>query len=95
MTARNVWATVGVALLLVLAGCSSGVGPGTGDTGDTGETGTINFYVSDQQNAIDQFEHLNVTVTEVTLVRADGDGENESESRVTVNVDDVTVDLTK
>lgn len=101
MTARNIWATVGVALLLVLAGCSSGVGPGTGDAGDTGETGTVNFYVSDQQNAIDQFEHLNVTVTEVTFVRTDGDAdgdtatESENESRVTVDVDNVTVDLTK
>lgn len=101
MTARNIWATVGVALLLVLAGCSSGVGPGAGDAGDTGETGTVNFYVSDQQNAIDQFEHLNVTVTEVTFVRADGDADgdsatdSENESRVTVDVDNVTVDLTK
>lgn len=97
MTARNIWATVGVALLLVLAGCSSGVGPGAGDAGDTEETGTVNFYVSDQQNVIDQFEHLNVTVTEVTFVKADGEGDsgNESESRVTVNIDNVTVDLTK
>ncbi|WP_255195027.1 DUF4382 domain-containing protein [Halorarius litoreus] len=55
-----------MAALLVLAGCSS-VMPG-----DSGGTGTVNFYMSDQPGAIEEFEHLNVTVDEVTFVAADG-----------------------
>ncbi|MXR40243.1 DUF4382 domain-containing protein [Halobaculum sp. WSA2] len=78
------WAAVAAALMLILAGCAGGVpsGPsggdaGTADGGDDG--GTVNFYISDQQNAIDQFEHLNVTITEVTLVRADTDDADDTE----------------
>nr|WP_284012827.1 DUF4382 domain-containing protein [Halobaculum sp. DT92] len=65
-------AAVAAALMLVLAGCGSGVSPGAGGavTGGDG-AGSVNFYISDQQNAIDQFEHLNVTVSQVELVRAD------------------------
>ncbi|MFC6786706.1 DUF4382 domain-containing protein [Halobaculum halobium] len=79
------WAAAAAALMLVLAGCAGGV-PSTGDGGDAtaaggDDGGTVNFYISDQQNAIDQFEHLNVTITEVTLVRADGgdDGSDDTE----------------
>ena len=77
------WAAVAAALLLVLAGCTGGVtsGPSGSDAGTAAgdDGGTVDFYISDQQNAIDQFEHLNVTITEVTLVRADADG-NETET---------------
>lgn len=73
-----------MASMLVLAGCS-GVDTGPGESGDPSDgvsgdaTGTISFYISDQQNAIDDFEHLNVTVTMVGFHRADeGDG-NETE----------------
>ncbi|RDZ46089.1 hypothetical protein C5B86_09470 [Haloferax sp. Atlit-19N] len=79
--------------MVVLAGCAGGTGTltetqtdGAADAtttassdGDAARTGTVNFYVSDEQNAIADFEHLNVTIERVTLVRADGDAESESE----------------
>ncbi|SHH43472.1 DUF4382 domain-containing protein [Halobaculum gomorrense] len=78
------WAAAAAALMLVLAGCAGGVtAPGTergASTASGDDGGTVNFYISDQQNAIDQFEHLNVTITQVTLVQADGDDESETES---------------
>jgi hypothetical protein len=63
-----------VALLVVTAGCVGGTptagdgasdGAGSGDGAATSESGTVNFYVSDQPNDMDDFEHLNVTVTTV------------------------------
>jgi len=66
-----------VALLVVTAGCVGGIGgtptagdgasdgTGSGDGAATSESGTVNFYVSDQPNDMDDFEHLNVTVTTV------------------------------
>ncbi|ELZ76616.1 hypothetical protein C454_17643 [Haloferax gibbonsii ATCC 33959] len=82
-----------LALMVVLAGCAGGTGTltetqtdGAADAtttassdGDAARTGTVNFYVSDEQNAIADFEHLNVTIERVTLVRADGDAESETE----------------
>ncbi|WP_435065279.1 DUF4382 domain-containing protein [Halobaculum sp. EA56] len=93
------WAAVAAALMLVLAGCAGGVssGPSGGDAGTAGgdDGGTVNFYISDQRNAIDQFEHLNVTITEVTLVRADdaddsddADDGNETETTEPTESDD-------
>lgn len=90
---RTGLATVLLALMVVLAGCAGGTGTltetqtdGAADAtttassdGDAARTGTVNFYVSDEQNAIADFEHLNVTIERVTLVRADGDAESESE----------------
>ncbi|MFB6251114.1 MAG: DUF4382 domain-containing protein [Halobellus sp.] len=80
---RNAIATVLVAALVLLAGCSGGL-TGSPDgttatdsaaqpTGSTTTAGTVNFYVSDQQNAISDFEHLNVTITRVGLKPAAGD----------------------
>ncbi|WP_435123738.1 DUF4382 domain-containing protein [Halobaculum sp. D14] len=108
MTEHRTWAAVGAALMLLLAGCSGGLTGPSGSGGGDG-TGTVNFYVSDQQNAIDQFEHLNVTVTQVTLVRAEGaansstDGDADAnataeagaDGQVTYDVSNVTVDLTE
>lgn len=69
MTRKSAVAVL-VALAVVLAGCGAGVGPGGSETpGDEGKTGTVNFYISDQRNAINDFEHLNVTVTQVGLHR--------------------------
>jgi len=75
-----------MAALLVLAGCAGPVSNGTnapvvGDTPD-GETtvgsdgGTVEFYVSDERNAIGDFAHLNVTVTKVGFHRTGGDGDD-------------------
>jgi len=87
---RKQFATVIVALMLVTAGCSLG-GTGPGDSGEPSDgtsgdaVGTISFYISDQPSAIDDFEHLNVTISQVEFQRAgegdeegmeDGDGEN-------------------
>jgi hypothetical protein len=55
--------SVVVAALVVLAGCAGGIG-GPSDA-QASDDGTVAFYVSDERNAIDQFSHLNVTVTEV------------------------------
>lgn len=75
---RNALAAALVAGLVLLAGCSSGfTGSSDGTTGESaldgettaeeieGETGTVNMYISDEQNAIEDFEHLNVTITRV------------------------------
>ncbi|MFA9416243.1 DUF4382 domain-containing protein [Natrinema sp. HArc-T2] len=64
-----------VAALVAIAGCAGGMGgnPGTdaptddsslADSSDGG-TGTASFYISDEPNVIDDFEHLNVTITKV------------------------------
>lgn len=56
----------------------------------SGDGGTVNFYVSDEQNAIDAFAHVNVTVSKVGFQRG---GENGS--WVERDVDNATVDLTQ
>jgi hypothetical protein len=90
---RQTVATVLVAAMLAVAGCGSSVSPGGGDDG--GE-GTVNMYISDQQNAIDQFEHLNVTVTKIAAHRTDDPDTEENESEwVEQDIDNVTVDLTE
>ena len=76
---RNALAAALVAGLVLLAGCSSGLTGSQGEsateesaldgqtTAETieGETGTVNMYISDEENAISDFEHLNVTITKV------------------------------
>lgn len=88
----KIFGPVLVAILLVLAGCSGGVTSGSPtpdatsqEDGGTGSgmnpssgTGQIAFYISDEPNAIDDFEHLNVTITKVGLHRVEGDAGNES-----------------
>lgn len=85
-----------VAALVAVAGCAGGMGgdPATDSTDDSsvtdssGGTGTAAFYVSDEPNAIGDFDHLNVTITKVGFKQASGgdngdsseDGDNESES---------------
>jgi hypothetical protein len=84
---RQKLATVLVALMLVTAGCSVGT-PGPGDSdepsdGTSGDAvGTISFYISDQPGAIEDFEHLNVTISQVEFQRADGN-ETDDEDEVT------------
>lgn len=70
--------------MLLLAGCA-----GFGGGGE--KTGTVSFYVSDQQNAIDQFESLNVTVAKVAFRPANAS----NESLVVRDINDTTVDLTE
>ncbi|WP_089669236.1 DUF4382 domain-containing protein [Halobacterium jilantaiense] len=76
--------TLLVAALVVLAGCAGGIaGPNAGGTGDSStdsatDSGTVQFYLSDERNAIDQFEHLNVTVTSVGFATAGAADANET-----------------
>jgi hypothetical protein len=75
---RQQFATVLVALMLVTAGCSVG-NTGPGDSGEPSDgisgdaTGTIDFYISDQPGAIEDFRHLNVTIDQVAFQKADGE----------------------
>jgi hypothetical protein len=63
----------------------------TGDDADSTESAsTMNFYVSDEENAMGDFAHLNVTISKVGLKRA-GDDANWT----TYDVDNRTVDLTR
>lgn len=83
-------ATLLAALLVVLAGCSGAVpgGPSTSSPNDssgpgdggTSSTGTVNFYVSDEPNAIDDFEHLNVTITKVGFHKVGDEDDDETET---------------
>ena len=89
---RSALAAALVAGLVLLAGCSSGFagssdGTATGESaldGETtaeeiqGDTGTVNMYISDEENAIEDFEHLNVTITRVGVKPA-GDGTEDAE----------------
>lgn len=96
------YATVCVVLMLLCAGCIGGQGgtttspvPGDTETTTTAETtesaggaSAVDFYLSDEQNAMDDFAHLNVTISEVGMKRADGNW-------TTHEVDQRTVDLTR
>jgi hypothetical protein len=85
-----------VAALVVLAGCAGGIaGPdatGADPTSDSGaqstDGGTVQFYVSDEQNAISQFEHLNVTVTSVGFQRVDASGDAAAAGNASANTTD-------
>nr|WP_049918551.1 DUF4382 domain-containing protein [Haloferax larsenii] len=76
--------------MVLLAGCAGGSGTltdapsgsdsdGTASGDQATQTGTLNFYVSDEQNAIADFEHLNVTIERVTLMRANSDSDGDAE----------------
>jgi hypothetical protein len=62
-----------------------------GDTGDadTNDAGVVRFYISDEENAISDFRHLNVTISEVGLQQAgdagSDDGEEPSETTAVDN----------
>jgi hypothetical protein len=89
---RQVLVAVVLAAMLVSAGCVSQVLPGGVGDGER----SMAFYISDQQNAIDRFEQLHVTVSEVAVHRKDDPNTNADESGWTrQSVDDVTVDLTQ
>ncbi|QFU82040.1 DUF4382 domain-containing protein [Natronorubrum aibiense] len=74
-----------VAVLVTTAGCVGGLGgepasdSATDDSSSDG-AGTVAFYVSDEPNRIDDFEHLNVTITKVGFkqTKAAADDGNES-----------------
>ena len=92
---RRTLLAVALAAMLALAGCAGSTTPGAptaggddngGSAGDGGTavTGTVQFYVSDQPAAIEDFEHLNVTITQIGFERADGgDGADAEDGTVT------------
>jgi len=107
---RRTIVAVALALTVVLAGCAGAGGPtttantanggGTGDTTTSGGSGgadaaALGFYVSDRPGAIDDFEHLNVTITRIGLhhtgnATAEGD-ENETSTTATTTTTTTTV----
>jgi len=81
---RTALYTVLVAGMVLLAGCAGGIsGTPTGGDGDgaptAGDTGTVSFYISDEPNAIGDFDHLNVTITAVGFQQAGDGGDVEAE----------------
>lgn len=96
MTRQTLHAVV-VASIVLLAGCAGGIAnsptPEAGQTNSSPSTdaGTVAFYISDEENAIDDFRHLNVTVTHVGFERASANGGGWVEREV----DNETVDLTE
>lgn len=64
-------AYLALAVVVLLAGCAGGL-PG----GDAQES-TLQVYVSDDPGAIDQFDHLNVTITELSVRAATPRGEHD------------------
>jgi len=58
------------------------VEPDDSDSDDGGgtATGTVQFYVSDDPGQIEDFRHLNVTITQIGFERAGGSGEMANES---------------
>jgi hypothetical protein len=87
MLTKEAVGAVAMAAILVLAGCSTAV-PGVTSTAPTdddpatagqAEHTQVTFYVSDRPGAIDDFEHLNVTITKVGL-HMSGDDADENET---------------
>lgn len=85
--------TVAVVGIVLLAGCLGGSAP---------SDGSVSVYVSDEQNAIEDFDHLNVTITKVGLKRAGGwQGDHSGHDHghrqnwVVYDIPDRTVDLTR
>lgn len=80
-------ATVALVVVVLLAGCSAGLGGGPGgedatspetlDATGAEETGTLAFYVSDRPSAIGDFSSLTVTVTEIGVHRVGADSADE------------------
>ncbi|WP_232703440.1 DUF4382 domain-containing protein [Halobacterium wangiae] len=81
--------TILVAALVVLAGCAGGIaGPDATGTESADDSGTVQFYVSDEENAIGQFEHLNVTVTSVGFKKGEAGGDADASGDASANTTD-------
>lgn len=91
MTRQAILAVV-VAAMLATAGCASQVDPGSNSAGE----GSVTVLISDEPNAIDDFEHLNATIDKVGVHRVDDPETEKNESGwVEKDVDSVTMDLTE
>ncbi|UPW01474.1 DUF4382 domain-containing protein [Halorussus gelatinilyticus] len=58
----------------------------TASGGGATDASAVNFYLSDERNAMGDFEHLNVTVTRVGMKRADGSWTNHDVANRTVDL---------
>jgi hypothetical protein len=73
---------------------SSGGGDGDSDDGDSSSTadsdgeGTLSFYISDERNAIGDFDHLNVTIDKIGVQRAGAPDEESAENETDDPEDD-------
>jgi len=65
----------------------AGDGASDGSAGSADESGTVNFYVSDRPNDMDDFEHLNVTVTAVRFHLVDSTANGTDDGNATVTPD--------
>ncbi|WP_327051982.1 DUF4382 domain-containing protein [Halomicrococcus gelatinilyticus] len=95
--ARRHFRAVLVASIVLLAGCVGGLSGSTGSPTTDGEqtdttqpagasdAGTVAFYVSDEKNAIGDFQHLNVTVTRVGFERTSADGSASADANASAN----------
>lgn len=61
------------------------------DDSPSSNSGSVDFYVSDEPNAIGDFEHLNVTITKIGFAHSGGNDSGWIER----SVDNRTVDLTR
>lgn len=90
MRASTVKLLVLVTLAVTLTGCIHG--------SDSGTSGTFELMVSDQPNAIDDFDHLNVTFSEARVFsagdNASDDGNDSEGGFETIDIEGQTVDLT-
>lgn len=89
-------ASLALVIAVLLAGCAGAV-PGDDD-------GTVHVYVSDEPGAIDEFEHVNVTITAFSLRAAERPGEHDDDgrhrhrhrgNRTVYDINATTVDLTQ
>jgi hypothetical protein len=63
----------------------------TDDDDESGDAGVVRFYISDEKNAISDFRHLNVTISEVGLQQAgDAESDDGEEPSETTTVDNGT-----
>jgi cold shock CspA family protein len=95
-----------VAALVMLAGCAGGIAgqnPSGAQT-QSADSGTVNFYVSDEKNAIEDFEHLNVTISKIGFqtagdaeadAEAEGDAETDGDENETTTVENTTTDASE
>lgn len=98
----NRFLTIFVLLMVALAGCSGGVPPTEtsntpGISDDTAgptasaSTGTVDFYVSDRPNAINEFDHLTVNITKIGFHRAGSNTTDDNDTATTVPTGPVNV----
>lgn len=93
MSRPNALLALALAALLVTAGCLGGTtvpgaDGGDGANGAHSDDASVSFYLSDRPGAIDQFEHLNVTITAVGFHQAGDADDGGDDANATASDDD-------